>query len=170
MVVMTLRENMSSDAIGEHYCLSELLLAEKEAYLANGVTQKGWDIAVLDGDTTVRVQVKCINWRSSGQAAVKGTFISREFDYLIIVLLHFNGKNFTSYVIPYEMLKEKSEKDRTTLIDNNGHVFFSARKPKKNNNGFEKQAIAISTLEKAEIQKLFLQYKARFDTVTSKSA
>jgi len=155
---------MSSDAIGEHYCLSELLLAEKEAYLANGVTQKGWDIAVLDGDTTIRVQVKCINWQSSGQAAVKGTFISREFDYLIIVLLHFNNENFTSYVIPYEKLKEKREKDRATLIDSNGYVYYSARKTKKNSNGFEKQAIAISTLQKQEVQKLFLQYRSKFDT------
>ena len=78
---------MSSDAIGEHYCLCELLLAEKEAYLANGLTQKGWDIAVLDGEKTIRVQVKCINWNSSGQAAVKGTFISQEFDYLVLILL-----------------------------------------------------------------------------------
>ena len=161
---------MSSDAIGEHYCLSELLLAEKEAYLANGVTQKGWDIAVLDGDKTVRVQVKCINWKSSGQAAVKGTFISREFDYLIIVLLHFNKNNFTSYVIPYEKLKEKSNKDRATLIDNEGYVYYSARKEKKNNNGFEKQAIAISTLDKQEIQKLFSRYRSKFDTVKRKSA
>jgi hypothetical protein len=160
---------MSSDAIGEHYCLSELLLAEKEAYLANGVTQKGWDIAVLDGDKTIRVQVKCINWRSSGQAAVKGTFITQEFDYLIIVLLHFNDNNFTSYVIPYDKLKEKSDTDRTILIDDNGNVYYSARKLKKNNKSFEKQAIAISTLGKQEIQEQFEQYKAKFDQIKNKS-
>jgi len=161
---------MSSDAIGEHYCLSELLLAEKEAYLANGATQKGWDIAVLDGDTTIRVQVKCINWKSSGQAAVKGTFISQEFDYLIIVLLHFNGNNFTSYVIPYGKLKEKSEGDRAKLIDNEGNVYFSAKKQKEGSKSFEKQAIAISTLNNQEIQKQFEQYKGKFDTVKNKSA
>jgi len=118
---------MSSDAIGEHYCLSKLLLAKKEAYLANGLTQKGWDIAVLDKGKTIRIQVKCINWQSSGQAAVKGTFITREFDFLIILLLHFNENNFTSYVIPYERLKEKSKKDRSTLIDNDGYIYCSAR-------------------------------------------
>ena len=89
--------------------MCELLLAEKEAYLANGLTQKGWDIAVLDGEKTIRVQVKCINWNSSGQAAVKGTFISQEFDYLVLILLHFNNQKFTSYVIPYGKLKEKGE-------------------------------------------------------------
>lgn len=106
--IMNIRINMNSDAIGEYYCLSELLLAQKEAYLANGVTQKGWDIAVLDGNKIIRVQVKCINWKARGQAAVKGNFITREFDYLVIVLLHFNNTNFTSYVIPYEKLKEKN--------------------------------------------------------------
>ena len=156
---------MSSDAIGEHYCLSELLLAKKEAYLANGLTQKGWDIAVLDRGKTIRVQVKCINWKSSGQAAVKGTFITREFDYLIIILLHFNKINFTSYVIPYGKLKEKSKEDRATLIDKNGLIYYSARKRNKNNSGYEKQAIAISTLKKQEVQKLFSQYRSRFDTV-----
>ena len=156
---------MSSDAIGEHYCLSELLLAKKEAYIANGLTQRGWDIAVLDGEKTVRVQVKCINWKSSGQAAVKGTFISREFDYLIIILLHFNNENFTSYVIPYEKLKEKTENDKATLIDESGYVYYSTRKPKKNKNGFEKQAIAISTLEKEGIRNLFSRYRSAFDAV-----
>jgi len=156
---------MSSDAIGEHYCLSKLLLAKKEAYLANGLTQKGWDIAVLDKGKTIRIQVKCINWQSSGQAAVKGTFITREFDFLIILLLHFNENNFTSYVIPYEQLKEKSKKDRSTLIDNDGYIYYSARKQNKNKSGYEKQAIAISTLKRQEVQKLFSQYRSCFDTV-----
>jgi|GEM_PF-6926122 len=156
---------MSSDAIGEHYCLCELLLAEKEAYLANGLTQKGWDIAVLDGEKTIRVQVKCINWNSSGQPAVKGTFISQEFDYLVLILLHFNNQKFTSFVIPYEKLKEKAENDRTTLIDESGYVYYSARTKKKNDKGFEKQAIAISTLKKPEIQESFKLYENNFNAI-----
>ncbi len=63
---------MSSDAIGEYYTLCELLLAGKEAYLANGLTQKGWDIAVLKNNKTIRVQVKSIDWKAKGQASVKG--------------------------------------------------------------------------------------------------
>lgn len=158
---------ISSDAIGEYYCLSEILLAEKEAYLANGLTQKGWDIAVLDGQKTIRVQVKCINWKSAGQAAVKGTYITKEFDYLVIVLLHFNGNRFTPFVIPYEKLKEKGEGDRGKLIDEDGFVYYSAKTKKKRGEGYEKQAIAISTLEKSDIQELFSIYHANFRSISA---
>ncbi|WP_373033286.1 hypothetical protein [Sulfurovum sp.] len=156
---------MSSDAIGEYYCLCELLLDGKEAYLANGLTQKGWDIAVLDGNKTIRVQVKCINWEASGQAAVKGTFITKEFDYLVIVLLRYKGSKFTPLVIPYEKLKEKSEDDRGKLIDDDGYVYYSSKKEKKSGNSYEKQAIAISTLENEEIFNLFGIYNANFGSI-----
>ena len=154
---------MSSDAIGEYYCLSELLLAGKEAYLANGLTQKGWDIVVLNNKKIIRVQVKCINWKSEGQAAIKGTFYKQEFDYLVIIILNFKGTKFTSFIFPHEKLKEKKEKDRSTLIDNEGYIYFSKRKQKSNI--IKKQTIAISTIKIKEVLALFNEHTLNYESI-----
>lgn len=160
-------KDMSSDAIGQHYCLCELLLEGREAYLANSLTQKGWDIAILDENRIIRIQVKCINWESRGQAVVKGTFIEKEFDYLVIVLLKYKEKKFTPFVIPYEKLREKKGNQRTTLIDKDGFVYFSARKKKKGDKGVEKQAIAISKLQNDNVYKMFDTYRENFGSIMS---
>ena len=158
---------MSSDAIGEHYCLCELLLDGKEAYIANGATQKGWDIAVIDNDKTLRVQVKAINFQAKGQATIKGTFIEKQFDYLVIVLLNFNNSKYTTFVIPYEKLREKQKGDRNTLIDNNGLVYYSARTKLQSGNGYEKQAIAFSTIQKQNVYTRFKKYESNFESITA---
>lgn len=158
---------MNSDAIGEYYCLCELLFAKKEAYLANGMTQKGWDIAVLENHRTIRVQVKCISWNPKKQAAVKGTFIRKEFDYLVIVLLNFKDSKFTPFVIPYEKLKEKTINERNLLIDDEHNVYFSARKLKDSGNDYKKQTIAISTLQHDNIYEKFKIYESNFSSITS---
>jgi len=158
---------MISDAIGEHYCLCELLLKGKEAYIANGVTQKGWDIAVLDKDKTLRIQVKTINFQAKGQATIKGTFIEKQFDYLVIVLLNLNNVKYTTFVIPYDKLKEKEKdnSDRNKLIDNNGLVYYSARTKLKGGDGYEKQAIAFSTIKKQDVLTLFKKYESNFESI-----
>ncbi len=156
---------MSSDAIGEYYTLCELLLAGKEAYLANGLTQKGWDIAVLKNNKTIRVQVKSIDWKAKGQASVKGTFYKKEFDYLVIVVLNFNDVKFTPFIFKYEKLKEKKDNDRFTLIDEKGNLYFSKKKASANGKSIEKQAIAISTIKNKNVLTLFSKHTLNFESI-----
>lgn len=51
-----------SGAIGEYLVLDELLKRNIEVYLADGGTQKGWDVAIVTNESTKRVQVKTIDW------------------------------------------------------------------------------------------------------------
>jgi hypothetical protein len=167
--------SLATDAIGEHYCLSELLLAGKEAYLANGKTQEDWDIVVFGNNEVIRVQVKCTDLTIPSSTAIQGMFIKKGFDYLVIVVLNFNSKNFTYYVIPYEKLKEKKDGERYKLIDNEGHVYFSKRQYKKNKSGqrdaskgYEKQTISFSTIKKQSVQNNFKQYLLKFEHIVPK--
>lgn len=88
---------MSSDlsksvtcAIGEYLALAELLKRGHEAFIAQGPTQKGWDVAVIkkDGETekVIRVQVKTIDWPKDKRRTVTLSN-ALAFDYLIVVLL-----------------------------------------------------------------------------------
>ena len=153
---------MSTDAIGEYYSLCELLLAGKEAYLANGATQKGWDILVLENNKTIRIQVKCIDWKAKGQSAIKGMFYNKEFDYLVIVVLNLKDVKFTPFIFEHKKLKEKNNNERNTLIDEKGHLYFSKRNDKKPT---EKQTIAISTLKKEDILTLFNTHSLKFESI-----
>ncbi len=74
----------TSTAIGEYFVLGEILKRGMEAFLANGNTQKGWDIAVITENGVKRIQVKTINWPES--KAVNGNFLN--FDFLVVVLLN----------------------------------------------------------------------------------
>lgn len=73
-----------STAAGEHLVLGQLLRLEVSAYLAQGPTQKGWDILFKKGNELKTVQVKTIGWPK--EKAVNGNLTSG-FDYLVIVLL-----------------------------------------------------------------------------------
>lgn len=56
---MATRKQAFSGGAGEHLVLGEILKRGREAYLAHGKTQPGWDIAVVNpGGTPLRVQVK----------------------------------------------------------------------------------------------------------------
>lgn len=65
--------------------LGELLRKEISAYLAQGPTQKGWDIIFKNGKALKTVQVKTINWPK--EKAVNGNLTSG-FDFLVVVLLN----------------------------------------------------------------------------------
>jgi len=77
-------------AIGEYLALAELLKRGHEAFIAQGPTQQGWDVAVIrkDGDTekVIRVQVKTIDWPKDNRRTVTLSN-ALAFDYLIVVLL-----------------------------------------------------------------------------------
>jgi hypothetical protein len=88
---------MSSDlsksvtcAIGEYLALAELLKRGHEAFIAQGPTQNGWDVAVIrtDGESerVIRVQVKTIDWPKNNRRTVTVSN-ALAFDYLIVVLL-----------------------------------------------------------------------------------
>lgn len=64
--------------------LGQLLRLGVSAYLAQGPTQKGWDIIFKCGSDLKTVQVKTIGWPN--EKAVNGNLTSG-FDYLVIVLL-----------------------------------------------------------------------------------
>lgn len=76
--------NSYSTAAGEHLVLGHLLRLGVSAYLAQGPTQKGWDIIFRLGSELKTVQVKTISWPK--ETAVNGNLTSG-FDYLVVVLL-----------------------------------------------------------------------------------
>jgi hypothetical protein len=90
-----------SAAIGEYLVLGELLKRNIEAYLAHGETQKGWDVVVIDGSGTKRVQVKTIDWPN--QRAVNRK-LTEGFDYLVVVLLDRENPRSRFFIFPCEGL------------------------------------------------------------------
>ena len=88
---------MSSDlsksvtcAIGEYLALAELLKRGHEAFIAQGPTQKGWDVAIIktygESERVIRVHVKAIDWPKNNRRTVTVSN-ALAFDYLIVVLL-----------------------------------------------------------------------------------
>ncbi len=78
-------DKSSSCASGEYLVLGEMLRRGYECYLANGPTQKGWDIVVLkENGANIRIQVKTIDWPEKN--AINGKF-GDGFDVLVAVLL-----------------------------------------------------------------------------------
>ncbi|WP_411884701.1 hypothetical protein [Polaromonas sp. YR568] len=77
-----------STAAGEHLVLGQLLRLGVSAYLAQGPTQKGWDIIFKLGSDLKTVQVKTIGWPK--EKAVNGS-LTAGFDFLIVVLLDRDG-------------------------------------------------------------------------------
>lgn len=77
-------------AIGEYLALAELLKRGHEAFIAQGPTQEGWDVAVIirDGEfeRVIRVQVKTIDWPKNNRRTVTLSN-ALAFDYLVVVLL-----------------------------------------------------------------------------------
>lgn len=66
-----------------------------EAYLAHGLTQKGWDIVLLSKNKCPRrIQIKTIDWPEA--LAVNGIFDSG-FEISVIVLL--NGSENVRYLV-----------------------------------------------------------------------
>ncbi len=92
---MSNKKQSFSGPAGEHFVLAELLKQGKEAYLAHGETQKGWDIVRLRSrKAPIRIQVKTIDWPT--EITVNGKFQSG-FDILVVVLL--NKPNSPRYLI-----------------------------------------------------------------------
>ena len=71
-------------AAGEHLVLGELLKRHIEAYLAQGPTQRGWDIYVPESWGRTSVQVKAIDWPDSTPVNVSSPL---RFDVMVVVLL-----------------------------------------------------------------------------------
>jgi len=99
---MVVRKQAFSGGAGEHLVLGEILKRGREAYLAHGKTQPGWDIAVVNpGGTPLRVQVKAINWPID--CAVNGRF-EDGFDVLVVVLLNRESQSLF-LIIPHGKLE-----------------------------------------------------------------
>lgn len=102
-------------AIGEYLVLAELLKRGHEAFIAQGPTQKGWDVAVIskegEVEKVIRVQVKAIDWPKDNRRTVTLSN-SLAFDYLIVVLLNL-GQTYSRYLI-----LSKSEIDALASAEN----------------------------------------------------
>ena len=95
------RKSLSGPA-GEHLVLGELLRRGHEAYLAQGETQKGWDIVLLkETGKNIRIQVKSIDWPN--EAAINGKFESG-FD-LLVAVLHDRANTVRYLIIPQPELE-----------------------------------------------------------------
>lgn len=102
-------------AIGEHLVLAELLKRGKEAYLAQGPTQKGWDILVVEATESkiYRVQVKTIEWPEKRRRTItvsKGM----AFDVMVVVLLDLPNPHSRYLVL------SKDEVENLASTDNPG--------------------------------------------------
>jgi hypothetical protein len=76
-------------AAGQYLVLGELLRRGQEAYLAQGTTQKDWDIVVIRPDKSLsRISVKSCAWplRTAIQIGVES--LKERFNVLVIVLLN----------------------------------------------------------------------------------
>ena len=78
-------------AAGEYLVLGELLKREKMAFLAQGPTQRGWDIVIVADHKQCgqdkKIQVKTIDWPNWRAVQIN---MSSDFDALVIVLLNRN--------------------------------------------------------------------------------
>lgn len=82
-----------SAAAGEYLVLGQLLRNGVHAFLAQGPTEKGWDIVIEP--SSKKIQVKTISWPK--KSAVNGN-LTTGFDYLVVVLLNEEGK-YPRYLI-----------------------------------------------------------------------
>ncbi len=113
-----------STAAGEHLVLGQLLRIGVSAYLAQGPTQKGWDIIFRKGEQLLTVQVKTISWPK--EKAVNGKLTSG-FDFLVVVLLDKDKPHPRYLVLKAEEVeqhlskdnpKRKSKGNRTLTVSN----------------------------------------------------
>ena len=83
-----LNQNLSAPA-GEHLVLGELLKRGYRAFLAQGPSQPGWDIIVVDEEQDkrpVKIQVKTIDWPLTYTVNVPEKSLC-QFDFMVVVLL-----------------------------------------------------------------------------------
>ena len=104
--------------------LGQLLRIGISAYLAQGPTQKGWDIIFRKEGQLLTIQVKTISWPKA--KAVNGKLTSG-FDFLVVVLLDKNNPHpryliFKADEVEKHLSKENPErkgKDNRTLTVSN---------------------------------------------------
>lgn len=87
---MTVNKSVNG-AVGEHLVLAELLKRGFEAYLANGTTQLGFDIAVILDSGPKYVQVKGLGSSNNSVKVSKSSVHDEKFDYMIIVKFERGG-------------------------------------------------------------------------------
>ena len=76
-------------AAGEYLVLGELLKRDKMAFLAQGPTQRGWDIVIVAAHKQCgqdkKIQIKTIDWPNWRAVQIN---MSSDFDSLVVVLLN----------------------------------------------------------------------------------
>ena len=107
--------------------LGELLKRSNMAFLAQGPTQRGWDIIVIDkcNRQFKKIQVKAIDWPCSKNNAINLT-TPLEFDYLVIVVLQRNVQRSQFLILTKEDAErylskknnERKDKKQTITISN----------------------------------------------------
>ena len=122
----SIEKNLSA-AAGEYLVLGELLKRSNMAFLAQGPTQRGWDIIIVDkcNRQFKKIQVKAIDWPCSKNNAINLT-TPFEFDYLVIVLLQRNKQRSRFFILTKEDAKQylskknnkRKDKKQTITISN----------------------------------------------------
>ena len=110
-------------AAGEYLVLGELLKRDKMAFLAQGPTQRGWDIVIVADHKQCgrdkKIQVKTIDWPHPNRRAVQIN-MSSDFDSLVVVLLNKDEPRsrfliFDKKDIEEHLSKENSPRQNRTM-------------------------------------------------------
>jgi hypothetical protein len=108
-------------AAGEFLVAGELLRLGQEAYIAQGPTQRDWDIVCINGCEILRIQVKAIDWPGQNAVNLKCDSI---FDYLIVVLLRTSECSPAYYIFKKSEILEKISKKNEKRKDNRRTLSF----------------------------------------------
>ncbi|KZL93980.1 hypothetical protein [Clostridium magnum] len=144
---------MDSGIIGEYYTLCELWRNNYKAIKSNNPIQDGWDIIVLLENKNVKLQVKTINWKLSSSKVINGDF-QGDFDFLVVVLLEFNHKKYTTLIIPKCKLKERPKSQPRGIMDEGGNFLYT------------NETMTWKTLDYIKHKSIFKVYKDNWDQVT----
>lgn len=113
-------------AAGEYLVLGELLKRGKEAYLAQGPTQKGWDIIIAaDSEQCIqnkRIQVKTIDWPNRYTVQIN---LSSGFDFLVVVLLDKANQRSRFLIFDEESIEQYLSEENPDRQDRNRTMTIS---------------------------------------------
>lgn len=116
-------------AAGEYLVLGELLKRGKEAFLAQGPTQKGWDIIIVSNSEQCnqnrKIQVKTIDWPERDSVQINQ---SRDFDFLVIVLLDKAKQRSRFLILDKENIEQYLSKENPCRTDRNRTMNINNKK------------------------------------------
>ena len=126
-------------AVGEHLVHAELLKRDFEAYLANGTTQLGFDIAVILDSGPKYIQVKGLGSSNDSVKVSKSSVQEGKFEYIIVAKFESGDSNSISlqnnfYILSIqevsEILQGKKSTEKNSFTISKGEYKLSNHKNK----------------------------------------